>query len=127
MQFHLALNKTFCPTPPPLTHRQLRHHQRTKINKTRLSRSISSVFEFGPSLSESSTRILKLDISTDSEHKFHNIPIHKVLEYSWRHFTSLELCKCSQIPRPSPRVASTPNRTKTNHHWLNHQQTLQTH
>ena len=29
------------------------------------------------------------------------------------HFTSLKLCKCSQIPHPSPRIASTPNRTKT--------------
>ena len=37
MQFHLAINKTFCPTPPPLTHRQLKHHQRTKINKAMFS------------------------------------------------------------------------------------------
>ena len=29
-------------------------------------------------------------------------------------------------PHPSPRVASTPNRTKTNHHLLNHVQTLHT-
>ena len=28
------------------------------------------------------------------------IPIHKVLEWLWRHFTSLNLCKCSQIPHP---------------------------
>ena len=33
-------------------------------------------------------------------------------------FTSLRLGKCSRISLPSPRVASTPNRTKTNHHWL---------
>ena len=32
--FSVALNKTFCPTPPPLTHRQLKHGQRTKTNKT---------------------------------------------------------------------------------------------
>ena len=30
----------------------------------------------------------------------------------WLHFTSLKLCTCSQITHPSPRVASTPNRTK---------------
>ena len=35
------------------------------------------------------------------------IPIHKVLEQPWRHFTSLKLCKCSQIPHPSTRVSST--------------------
>ena len=34
MKFHLALNKTFCTNPRPLTHRPLKHHQRTKINKT---------------------------------------------------------------------------------------------
>ena len=28
-------------------------------------------------------------------------PIHKVLKQLKRHFTSLKLCKCSQIPRPS--------------------------
>ena len=44
MQFQLALNKTFCPTPPPLIHRRLKHHQRTKINKTTLAASPSSVF-----------------------------------------------------------------------------------
>ena len=54
-------------------------------------------------------------------------PIHKVLEKPWKHFTSLKLCKCSQIPHPSPRVASTSNRTETNHHWLKYLQTLQTH
>ena len=34
--------------------------------------------------------------------------IHKVLEQLWKHFTSLKLCKCSQISHISPRVASTP-------------------
>ena len=58
--------------------------------------------------------------------RFHT-PIHKVLEYPWKHFTFLKLCKCSQIPHPSPRVASTHNRTKTNHHQLNHLQTLHKH
>ena len=35
------------------------------------------------------------------------IPIHQVFEQPWRHFTSLKLCKCSQIPHPSTRVSST--------------------
>ena len=45
-----------------------------------------------------------------------------------KHFTSLKLWKRSQIPQPSPRVTLTLNksRTKTNHHWLNHLQTLDT-
>ena len=42
-------------------------------------------------------------------------------------FTSLKLCKCYQIPHPSLRVASNPNKTKTNYHWLNHLTTLHTH
>ena len=29
------------------------------------------------------------------------------MEQPWRHFTSLKLCKCSQIPHPSTRVSST--------------------
>ena len=38
---------------------------------------------------------------------------HLVLEQPWRHFTSLKLSQCSQIPQPSPRVTSTSNRIKT--------------
>ena len=41
--------------------------------------------------------------------------IHKVLQQTWRHFTSLKLCKCSQIPLPSPRVTSTYNRNALNY------------
>ena len=52
--------------------------------------------------------------------------IHIVLEPPWRHFTSLKLWKCSQILHPSPRVASTSIKIKTNHHWLNNLQTLHT-
>ena len=55
------------------------------------------------------------------------IPIYKVLEQTWKYFTSLKLCKCSQIPHSLPRIVSTPNRTKTNHHQLNHRQTTRTH
>ena len=43
------------------------------------------------------------------------------------HFIFLKLSKCSKIPHPSPRMGSTPNRTKTNHHWLNHLKILYTH
>ena len=43
-RFQLALDKTFCPTPPSLIHRRFKHRQRAKINKTMLSASPSSVF-----------------------------------------------------------------------------------
>ena len=33
MQFQLALDKTFCPNPQPLTHRRLKQRKGTKINK----------------------------------------------------------------------------------------------
>ena len=41
-----------------------------------------------------------------------------------RHFTSLKLCKCSQILQPLPREASTPNIRKINHYWFNLLHTL---
>ena len=44
MQFQLALNKNFCPTPQPLTHSRLKHHQITKINKAIPSASPLSAF-----------------------------------------------------------------------------------
>ena len=40
MRLQLALNKTFYPTPQPLTHRRLKQCQRTKINKTMLFASL---------------------------------------------------------------------------------------
>ena len=33
MQFQLALNNTFCPTPPPFIHQWLKHLQRIKLTK----------------------------------------------------------------------------------------------
>ena len=54
------------------------------------------------------------------------ISIQKVLEQLWKYFTFLKLCKCSWILHPLPREASTPIRTKTNHNWLYHLQTLHT-
>ena len=55
------------------------------------------------------------------------IPMHKVWEQLWRHFTSLKLCKSSQIPLPSPSLASASSRTRPNHHWLNHLHILYMH
>ena len=43
MQFQPVQNKTFSNTPPPTTNRQLKHPQRTKINKM-LSSFLSLVF-----------------------------------------------------------------------------------
>ena len=37
VRFQLASNKTFCPNPQPLSHRQVKQRQITKINKIMLS------------------------------------------------------------------------------------------
>ena len=37
IRYQLALNKTFCPTTPLFSHRQLNHPHKTKINKIILS------------------------------------------------------------------------------------------
>ena len=42
-----------------------------------------------------------------------------VVEWPLRHSPFMKLCKCSQILYPSPRVAATTSRAKTNHYWLN--------
>ena len=46
MTFQLALNKTFWPNPQPLTHRQVKQRQRTKINKTMLSAPPFALIDF---------------------------------------------------------------------------------
>ena len=99
MRFQLALNKTFCPNPQPLTHRRLKQRQKTKINKTMLSAPLSSlppspligfpykvhniriekakkysiltVNELGPPVLDFSARISKFYAPTDSEYKLH--------------------------------------------------------
>ena len=48
------------------------------------------------------------------------ISIEKVLEQPGKYLTFLKLCKCYWILHPLPRVASSPNRTKTNYHCLYH-------
>ena len=112
MRFQLGLNKTFCPYPQPLTHRQVKQWQRTKINKTMLSApslpshrfstqslqyqnwnankySILTANELGPPVLESSARISKFYAPTDSEHKFNKteienwLPIGYNLGSSW--------------------------------------------
>ena len=74
IQFELALNKTFCPTPPPLSYQQLKHPNKTKVNAFCLSlisishssqyqnwqvnmHSILLVIELGLSVSKPSTKI----------------------------------------------------------------------
>ena len=54
MRFQLALNKTFCLTPQPLTYSRLKHRQRKKFNKTMLSAPPppSSVFHTKLTISE---------------------------------------------------------------------------
>ena len=98
MRFQLPLNKTFCPYPQSLTHRQVKQRQRTKFNKTMLSApslpphrfstqslqyqnwnvqeySILTVNELGPPALESSARISKSYAPTDSEQKFNKTEI----------------------------------------------------
>ena len=48
----MAPNKTFYPTSPPLSHRQLKHPHKTKINKIILSASPYSVFHAEHTISE---------------------------------------------------------------------------
>ena len=102
MRFQLVLNKTFRTNPQPLTHRQVNHRQRTKINKTMLSApslsphrfstqslqyqnwnankySILTVNELGPPVLESSARNPKFYAPTDSEHKVNKTEIENWL------------------------------------------------
>ena len=101
MQFQLALNKTFCPNPQPLTHRWLKQHQ-IKKNKIMLSApslpphwfstqssqyqnwkaneySIFTVNELGPPVLESSVRISNFYAPTDSEYIFNKTEIENWL------------------------------------------------
>ena len=98
MRFQLALNKTFCPYPQPLTCQKVKQPQRTKINKTKLSApslplhqfstqssqyqnwnannySILTVNELGPPVLKSSAIVSKFYAPTDSEQKFNKTEI----------------------------------------------------
>ena len=99
MRYQLALNKTFCPTPPPFTHRQFKHRQRTNINKTMLSAShhrfstqssqcqywkankysILTVIELGPPVLESSAGSQNYMSFFDFEHKLNKTEIENWL------------------------------------------------
>ena len=106
VRFQLALNKIFCTNPQPLTHRQLKQRQRTKINKAMLSvpslsphrfftqslryqnwnankYSILTVNELGPMVLEFSARISKFYVPTDSEHKFNKTEIENWLSIEY--------------------------------------------
>ena len=85
----LTLNMTCCLTPRPLTHKQPKHPERTRINKIRLvafpnwfftqtlqyqnlkSNKYYILIKLGPSVSEFSTNISYFYAPTDSEQKFH--------------------------------------------------------
>ena len=90
-----ALNKTFCPAVPPCILQRLKHHQRTKINKTMLFASplsvltekemsvqcsILTVIELRLPVSEPSTEFQNFMAPTDSEHKFHKMGITRLLK-----------------------------------------------
>ena len=133
MRFQLVLNKTFCTNPQPLTHRQVKQRQRTKINKTMLSApslsphrfstqslqyqnwnankySILTVNELGPPVLESSARISKFYAPTDSEHKFNKteienwLPIGYNLGSSWLGTHSHSASLCSSANGKSLQV-----------------------
>ena len=93
MRFQLALNKTFCPNPQPLTHRQEQkltrqcflplslppHRFSTQILQYQTwnakKYSILTVNELGLPVLEPSARISKFYAPTDSEHKFNKTEI----------------------------------------------------
>ena len=119
MLFQLTLKKA----PPPLIHRPLKHHQRTRINKTMLSApppphrfstqslqyqywkvntySILTVTELVPSVSESSTG------SQTFEHRFHKRGIENWLPVGFNlPLITTTLCSTTNAPCPSTPVAT---------------------
>ena len=52
VQLQSMLNKTFCHTPPPCNHQQLKHPHKTKINRIMLSASPTSFFYTKLTISE---------------------------------------------------------------------------
>ena len=95
IQFQLPLHKTFYPISPPLSHWQLKHSHKTKINKIILSASpycffthnlqyqnwkankhtVLTVIELGSPVLEPFTKISIFYVPTDSKHKFHKAGI----------------------------------------------------
>ena len=136
MRLKLVLNKTFCTNPQPLTHRQVKQRQRTKLIKQsflhpsfsphRFSTqslqcqnwnankySILTVNELGPPVLESSARISKFYAPTDSEHKFNKteienwLPIGYNLGSSWLGTRSHTATLCSSTNGKSLQVLYT--------------------
>ena len=97
-----------------------------KLHKRRLENWPSSKIDFGLPIWELVVITTAPSLATRTMTLKAFIPLLKVLEYCWRHFTCLKLYNCFQIPHPLPRVASTPNRPKISRHWLNYLQTLDT-
>ena len=141
----------FC-TPPHRFSTQSSQYQ----NKKAKAYSVQTVTELRLPVSESSTRSRNFMSSTDSKHKFHKTEIEIwpsigfKLGSSWLGTLSHNLStmfvqplkswnnpgdillswKCASVIKshlPSLRVASTPNKTKSNQHGLNHLQTLHKH
>ena len=90
-----------------------------KLHKTRIENWLPTEFNFPPITTA-------LCSTTNGESLMvlytHPYSLGTTLEI----FTSRKLCKWYQIPHPSLRIAWTPNKTKTNHHWLNRLQALHT-
>ena len=133
MRFQLALNKTSCPTPPPLICRRLKHRQRIKNYKTlsvspphRFSKQISQyqywkaskysilmVIELGSPASESSNGSQNFIPNsppplTDSEHKFHETGIENWLPIGFN-LTLITTTLCSTTNGESLQLLYTKN------------------
>ena len=135
MRFQLALNKTSCPTPPPLICRRLKHRQRIKNYKTMLSASpphrfskqisqyqywktskysILMVIEFGsPESSNGSQNFIPNSPPPpiDSEHKFHKTGIENWLPIGFN-LTLITTTLCSTTNRESLELLYTKNITE---------------
>ena len=126
IRFQLALNKPFCPTSPPLINRSFKHRQRTKINKTMLSASPTSVFhtKFTISVLKSTwdfhpngnwtwsvsvwvfNWVSIVYATTDSEHKFHKTGIENWLPIEFN-LTLITTTLCSTTNGESLKVLYT--------------------
>ena len=109
MQFQVALNKTFCPTPPPLIHRRLKHCKKQKLTKQcfafphRFSTqslqyqnwkankySFLKVIELRPPVSKSSAGSQNFMLPTDFDHKYHKTGIKNWLPIGFNFFSMVE-------------------------------------
>ena len=77
-----------------------------KFDKTRIENWLPTGSVLGSSRLVTNTTTILSSAATEKSHNI-SIPIHKILEQPWRHFASLKLWKCFQIPHPSTRASST--------------------